>query len=206
MRGDVALGDVPDVLTVVAALRERRRPAAQLLDPRLHAARQAQNLRAAVVVVELARHAPARPLEQRRDRVAQGRLAAMADVQRTGGIGGDELDVRGPAPPSVAPAVPLAGGQHGREHARQLRLGQEEVDEAGPRDLHLFHITGGELERADQLVGDGTRRLPQTLREERSEEHTSELQSLAYLVCRLLLEKKKKTKKHHQRTVSISRK
>src|SRR2546425_9329059 len=30
----------------------------------------------------------------------------------------------------------------------------------------------------------------------RSEEHTSELQSLAYLVCRLLLEKKKKKKKH----------
>src|SRR2546425_9423918 len=28
----------------------------------------------------------------------------------------------------------------------------------------------------------------------RSEEHTSELQSLAYLVCRLLLEKKKETK------------
>src|SRR2546425_5996219 len=31
--------------------------------------------------------------------------------------------------------------------------------------------------------------------EARSEEHTSELQSLAYLVCRLLLEKKKKKKK-----------
>src|SRR6266545_7738398 len=30
-------------------------------------------------------------------------------------------------------------------------------------------------------------------RRRRSEEHTSELQSLAYLVCRLLLEKKKKT-------------
>src|SRR2546425_5668677 len=47
-------------------------------------------------------------------------------------------------------------------------------------------------------------------RELRSEEHTSELQSLAYLVCRLLLEKKKKKKKffqkrhyetsHHERT------
>src|SRR2546425_1957661 len=38
------------------------------------------------------------------------------------------------------------------------------------------------------LVGDlGLRRLPA----DRSEEHTSELQSLAYLVCRLLLEKKK---------------
>src|SRR5687767_15306080 len=30
----------------------------------------------------------------------------------------------------------------------------------------------------------------------RSEEHTSELQSLAYLVCRLLLEKKKKHARH----------
>src|SRR2546425_11082485 len=30
----------------------------------------------------------------------------------------------------------------------------------------------------------------------RSEEHTSELQSLAYLVCRLLLEKKKKNKRN----------
>src|SRR2546425_3797933 len=31
----------------------------------------------------------------------------------------------------------------------------------------------------------------------RSEEHTSELQSLAYLVCRLLLEKKKKEYTHN---------
>src|SRR5687767_15761246 len=31
---------------------------------------------------------------------------------------------------------------------------------------------------------------------DRSEEHTSELQSLAYLVCRLLLEKKNNNKKH----------
>src|SRR2546425_8986584 len=38
--------------------------------------------------------------------------------------------------------------------------------------------------REDVVVG------PQ--RDHRSEEHTSELQSLAYLVCRLLLEKKKK--------------
>src|SRR5687767_15181085 len=35
----------------------------------------------------------------------------------------------------------------------------------------------------------------------RSEEHTSELQSLAYLVCRLLLEKKKKkTNKSYNKT------
>src|SRR5205823_13685093 len=34
------------------------------------------------------------------------------------------------------------------------------------------------------------------LRDSRSEEHTSELQSLAYLVCRLLLEKKKNIYSH----------
>src|SRR3712207_7647735 len=34
-------------------------------------------------------------------------------------------------------------------------------------------------------------RLPQPVGEVRSEEHTSELQSRQYLVCRLLLEKKK---------------
>src|SRR6476659_10453886 len=34
---------------------------------------------------------------------------------------------------------------------------------------------------------------------ERSEEHTSELQSLRHLVCRLLLEKKKKNKKTLQK-------
>src|SRR2546422_8166024 len=38
-------------------------------------------------------------------------------------------------------------------------------------------------------------------RTSRSEEHTSELQSRLHLVCRLLLEKKKKnTHKHHTRT------
>src|SRR5687767_15735639 len=35
----------------------------------------------------------------------------------------------------------------------------------------------------------------------RSEEHTSELQSLAYLVCRLLLEKKKKKKNTDDNTI-----
>src|SRR2546425_8220376 len=41
-------------------------------------------------------------------------------------------------------------------------------------------------------------------RHRRSEEHTSELQSLAYLVCRLLLEKKKKTSQRHPPILSYS--
>src|SRR3712207_7738438 len=43
---------------------------------------------------------------------------------------------------------------------------------------------------AARAVPDGRRRRP----DQRSEEHTSELQSRQYLVCRLLLEKKKKQK------------
>src|SRR2546425_2553889 len=47
---------------------------------------------------------------------------------------------------------------------------------------------------------------PRTANGARSEEHTSELQSLAYLVCRLLLEKKNNTKKkdtnaHYETTI-----
>src|SRR3712207_8422043 len=66
----------------------------------------------------------------------------------------------------------LGGAQHyglvavaGRRQARLLRRGE-----------HLFFI--------DQLPGGH-------YDEVRSEEHTSELQSRQYLVCRLLLEKKK---------------
>src|SRR2546425_3291909 len=57
--------------------------------------------------------------------------------------------------------------------------------EAAPRD------------RVQQLLC-GTPHHPSLceLRDPRSEEHTSELQSLAYLVCRLLLEKKKKVQMH----------
>src|SRR2546425_3866657 len=61
----------------------------------------------------------------------------------------------------------------------------------------------------DSLNQPGTirlRQLPQCryLRSEgRSEEHTSELQSLAYLVCRLLLEKKKKKKEVSKSRISI---
>src|SRR2546425_5054016 len=44
-------------------------------------------------------------------------------------------------------------------------------------------------EARDLVIAEG--RVPATKHPFRSEEHTSELQSLAYLVCRLLLEKKK---------------
>src|SRR5947209_12832802 len=50
-------------------------------------------------------------------------------------------------------------------------------------------LEGVAADRADVLVAVAGER-----HQERSEEHTSELQSRQYLVCRLLLEKKKRTK------------
>src|SRR2546425_3820658 len=59
-------------------------------------------------------------------------------------------------------------------------------------DVELPHLTG-QRDRIVEVRGRGQHVGIDSLDlGERSEEHTSELQSLAYLVCRLLLEKKKK--------------
>src|SRR5205809_3927234 len=49
------------------------------------------------------------------------------------------------------------------------------------------------------------RAAAQALVDPRSEEHTSELQSRLHLVCRLLLEKKKKIRKIPRKTATLSR-
>src|SRR5687767_15509092 len=72
-----------------------------------------------------------------------------------------------------------AGGPVRQSCARQL---------AGERELHGF----GDVIYAGTLL------------RRRSEEHTSELQSLAYLVCRLLLEKKKKQKYNNSFTITFT--
>src|SRR3989441_3974370 len=82
----------------------------------------------------------------------------------------------GPADTVVAPAY---DGQVGilPRHAPFLTLLGSGMLTVSGGEAGRFRVAGGFL----QVMGD------------RSEEHTSELQSLAYLVCRLLLEKKKKT-------------
>src|SRR3712207_8288820 len=67
----------------------------------------------------------------------------------------------------------------------------------GPRVRHLQVVDelGQILDAVDVVVGrrrdQGDARDREAQRGDRSEEHTSELQSRQYLVCRLLLEKKK---------------
>src|SRR2546425_12440996 len=58
----------------------------------------------------------------------------------------------------------------------------------------VLEFPNGDVLDIIALGDDGTSRFENQSIEARSEEHTSELQSLAYLVCRLLLEKKKKKK------------
>src|SRR3712207_7100392 len=62
----------------------------------------------------------------------------------------------------------------------------------GQRETVRPGISGIVDELVVGLIQDQEHVLWQRLREGRSEEHTSELQSRQYLVCRLLLEKKKR--------------
>src|SRR2546425_3579079 len=75
---------------------------------------------------------------------------------------------------------------------RSVEARTDRPDDAG---AEAFEVSARRPRPRLDLVGE---RLPEPLVDshdeghvERSEEHTSELQSLAYLVCRLLLEKKK---------------
>src|SRR5229473_1925291 len=67
-----------------------------------------------------------------------------------------------------------------------------------PARRHRIHLDLGRDLHHRRLDAAGCEKQPvkifraQRIARRRSEEHTSELQSLAYLVCRLLLEKKKK--------------
>src|SRR2546425_13359033 len=104
----------------------------------------------------------------------------------------------GPGTPQQAGiAVPLVRAAAGRVPLLGVCLGHQAIGEA----------FGGKVVRAERLMHGKTcpvvhdqdelfEGIPSpftAMRYHRSEEHTSELQSLAYLVCRLLLEKKKNT-------------
>src|SRR2546422_7043423 len=71
---------------------------------------------------------------------------------------------------------------------------KEELDKTNAQIASLKEEVSKERQAAGNLVKDLDRR---------SEEHTSELQSRLHLVCRLLLEKKKKTKRLTSCTTNI---
>src|SRR5438046_5350867 len=77
--------------------------------------------------------------------------------------------------------------------SRRRDLPRGEVQREVPRHDRTHHA-----HRLAQRVGEEVAAYGERVARERSEEHTSELQSLTNLVCRLLLEKKKKKKKKNK--------
>src|SRR5687768_18097906 len=71
------------------------------------------------------------------------------------------------------------------------------LHDALPISYHPWHsgLAAGRQWRSQLFRHSGRPRIPSSTL--RSEEHTSELQSRLHLVCRLLLEKKKKKKNTH---------
>src|SRR3712207_8984725 len=100
--------------------------------------------------------------------------------------------IRRPPRSTLFPYTTLFRSDGGRGVVgQQLDVASEPVDDPGAE-----LVAGG--------VGDDARVGLVADAEARSEEHTSELQSRQYLVCRLLLEKKKTTiytniRRHHTR-------
>src|SRR2546422_6087090 len=95
--------------------------------------------------------------------------------------------IRRPPRSTLFPYTTLFRSQHDRRRMRRVR-----VEGRCARDPHLvLGCQGGE--RREQERGRG---VEAAVCEGRSEEHTSELQSRLHLVCRLLLEKKKKIELH----------
>src|SRR2546422_5168138 len=99
--------------------------------------------------------------------------------------------IRRPPRSTLFPYTTLFRSRDGEARARHQREGYEaQRGERGPPDT-LLRIGVVQREAVEQPLA-----LPQLLGEVaalvRSEEHTSELQSRLHLVCRLLLEKKKK--------------
>src|SRR3712207_7758093 len=80
---------------------------------------------------------------------------------------------------------------HARRHEAAENAAAWRFDDHGERRQRR---AGGMPEGARVCAGSRRRQRSHRGHAPRSEEHTSELQSRQYLVCRLLLEKKKKTK------------
>ncbi len=136
-----------DVLAVVAVLG-RRLTAPDGLDR----GAEALHLRARVVVVVLALDLVAAELEQPRDRVAVGAVAAGRDGDRAGGVRGDHLHLDALARLSPAAAVALPASSMRPERAGEPPVAEEEVDEAragdlGPLDVRQLRGDRGDLDR-----------------------------------------------------------
>src|SRR3712207_8497517 len=101
--------------------------------------------------------------------------------------------IRRPPRSTLFPYTTLFRSTHSPWVSRVLEECGHRVLVANPRKTRLIYAN---KRKTDEIDAENLARLarvdPKLLYPLRSEEHTSELQSRQYLVCRLLLEKKKK--------------
>src|SRR2546425_8835675 len=93
--------------------------------------------------------------------------------------------------PARSPTMPSKSSWPSALHCARCRQREHAHECHRTTDVTLRRATQGDRRRALHGGYSARRRDARRDRFQRSEEHTSELQSLAYLVCRLLLEKKK---------------
>ena len=127
------------------------------------------DLRASVVVVELAIDVPAGVLEQRANRVAEGGLTAVADVQRTGGIGRHELHDHAFAVADIEAAEGIGRLENGEQAARLKPRIEPEVEESRAGNFCGGHTDAGRVHRGDERFGNVARLLAERLRERHRE-------------------------------------
>ena len=130
MLGDDVGGDVVDVLAAVAVLR-----CVLSAGGREEGPGEPVDLCPVVVEVVLAGDVGAGEGEESAERVAHGGPAHAADVDRTGGVGADELEVHLLAGVEVAAAVVGSALQHLLGDLSLGGGGDPQVEEPGPGDL-----------------------------------------------------------------------
>src|SRR3712207_7793116 len=96
--------------------------------------------------------------------------------------------IRRPPRSTLFPYTTLFRSRRRQRVGSDLLRGPRLPDGAGGAREHLRAVVRGDSRRPDSPFDEAGRT--------RSEEHTSELQSRQYLVCRLLLEKKKTITQH----------
>ena len=148
------LGHVDHIGALVAAFGQRDLASELLLIASEQGAAEEPDLRAGVIDVVLALDLKSGGVEHRGQRIAEDCAASVADLQRAGRVGRDELDLHPMAFAQIDAAPLVARVDHGEQQIA-LPLGvQRDIDESRPG-----HIDIGDWLRAHDAVGNRRRHV-----------------------------------------------
>jgi hypothetical protein len=170
--GGAPVRGVGDLLGELAYVVARVAVLGRLLPARPREDRLAEpvDLTAGVVEVVLALDLVADEAQDPPQCVAVRRVAAARGGQRPGRVGGDELDLDPLARLGLAAAVAVAGRQHRGRRRGVPGVGEEDVEEAGPGDLHALEPLAEPL---GQLLAELLRDLARRRLQRRGQQHRS---------------------------------